>query len=103
MADGEKSTFFETTDIKVVDGFPLPTRQTRKLVVACTLTFCAMLAVLVTFSGNPENSLHVSAQSWAFGMATATVFAYVFGAVIDNFNVIKNITGTTAAKKKANG
>ena len=99
MADSNSQTFFETTDVKVIQGYPIPTRQARKLIVAFTLTFCAVTAALVTIYGDPTNSLHSSAQAWAFGMSATTIFAYVFGAVIDNSNVIKSMD----AIKKTNG
>ena len=95
------SSQLETTsvvdgDMTFVDGLPLPTRRTRKKIVYGTLCFCAAAIGLTTVFGDPANSLHVSAQSWAFGMAGATVFAYVFGAVVDNFNVMR--TSLTKSK-----
>lgn len=76
-----------TNEPVIVNGVPLPSRQTRRRLVVGTLLFCAAVIAYVIHWGHPENSLHTSALSWAFMTATATLFAYVFGAVIDNWNV----------------
>lgn len=79
--------------LTLVNGIPLPSRQTRKRLVVGTLLFCASVITYVIGWGHPENSLHSSGLAWAFATATATLFAYVFGAVVDNWNV------STAIKK----
>lgn len=78
-------------EITTINGIPLPSRRTRRRFVIATLVFCWSVAVYVIGWGNPTNSLHVSALAWAFGTSAATIFAYVFGAVMDNWNVSKSI------------
>ena len=68
----------------------LPSRRTRKNIVIYTLLLCTSIVYTIIFAGNPENSLHVSALGWAFSVYMTTVFAYVFGAVVDNFNFWKS-------------
>jgi len=82
----------ENAEIVTVNGLPLPTRRTRRAFVITTMLFCWAVIVYVVVWGNPANSLHTSALAWAFGTSTATLFAYVFGAVIDNWNVLRNNT-----------
>lgn len=50
---------------------------------------CWILIGFLMISGSDENSLHVSALAWAFMLMASTIFAYVFGAVVDNFNFWK--------------
>lgn len=69
----------------------LPTRSTRRKIVYATLMFCAALITFIVYEGKPDNSLHSSALGWAFTTALAVIGAYVFGAVWDNSNVLKNI------------
>jgi len=78
------------TDITFVNGLPIPTRTTRKQLVIGTLIFCASMIAYVVIKGEPTNSLHSSALAWSYTLMGATLFAYVFGAIMDNFNVIKN-------------
>lgn len=78
-------------DIVTVNGIPLPLRKTRKHVVYTTLGFCGAVIAAVTYAGDPANTLHVSAQSWAFGTSIAIIMGYVFGAVADNYNLYKNV------------
>ncbi len=73
-----------------INGMPIPDRGTRKRFVIYMLVFCAIVIGYIIFSGDPANSLHVSAMAWAWGVAAATFFAYVFGAVVDNFNVMRH-------------
>ncbi len=80
-----------TDDLVIVNGLPLPTRRQRKRLVVITLVFCALTIGYVVGWGDPANSLHTSALAWSFGTAVATLFAYVFGAVADNLNVIRNV------------
>lgn len=86
-----EQTKTSTEDMIVVNGLPLPTRRQRKRMVLGMMLFCAGIVTYVTIWGDPSNSLHTSALAWAFGAAVATLFAYVFGAVADNFNLIKNV------------
>lgn len=73
----------------MVNGIPLPRRSTRKKFVLGTVIFCALMITYITGWGNPENSLHTSCLAWAWGIGFTTILAYVFGAVIDNLNVMK--------------
>lgn len=73
-----------------INGMPLPNRSTRKRFVIYMLLFCAAVIIYTIGWGAPGNSLHVSALAWAWGVAATTFFAYVFGAVVDNFNVLRN-------------
>lgn len=91
----------ENTDIKIIDGLPIPTRKTRKQIVVATLLFCWSIIIFSLVWGNPENMMHVSAQSWAFGLSGATIFSYVFGAVIDNYNVMRNASGDFFFRNKS--
>lgn len=72
------------------NGIPLPNRSTRKRFVIYMLVFCAIVIGYTILAGDPANSLHVSAMAWAWGVAATTFFAYVFGAVVDNFNVMRH-------------
>lgn len=73
-----------------INGVPLPNRSTRKRFVIYMLLFCGFVIGYTIGWGNPGNSLHVSAMAWAWGVAATTFFAYVFGAVIDNLNVMRH-------------
>lgn len=67
----------------------LPKRSTRRKIVYATLSFCAFTIFNVIVLGDPENTLHQSALSWAFTLAAATIGGYIFGAVWDNQNVLR--------------
>lgn len=69
-------------------GLPLPTRKTRKRLVIAVLVFCASVIGSIITWGDPSNSLHTSAMAWSFATLVGTFFAYVFGAVVDNWSVI---------------
>lgn len=73
----------------MVNGLPLPKRSTRRRIVIGTMVFCAAVIVGVLWKGDPANSLHVSALSWSYATFIGVVFAYVFGAVFDNWTVWK--------------
>lgn len=70
----------------ILSSLPLPSENTRKQIVISTLLFCAASIVGVTVFGEPENSLHTSAQAWAFGTSILVIMGYVFGTVVDNYN-----------------
>ncbi len=72
------------------DNSFVPSRSTRRKIVYATLLFCGALISYIVYAGSSENSLHTSAMSWAFTTALAVIGAYVFGAVYDNSNVLKN-------------
>lgn len=86
-----------SADMVLINGIPLPTRQTRKQIVVSTLIFCWTIIIYVVGWGSPTNSLHESAMAWAWGASLAVVSAYVFGAVIENFSVMKS--NATVVKK----
>lgn len=70
-------------------GVILPTRRTRRNVVIATLLFSwAVIAWIVT-KGDPANSLHQSALAWSYATFVGVIFAYVFGAVADNWSLLK--------------
>lgn len=84
------STQVVDVDYAIVNGLPLPSRKTRKGIVIYTMLFCTLLICVLLFKGTPGNSLHESALAWAFSVYAGVVFAYVFGAVIDTYNVLKS-------------
>ncbi len=67
----------------------MPRRSTRRSIVYVTLSFCAVLSAYVIGWGDPANTLHTSALSWAFTLAGMTIGGYIFGATFDNANVLK--------------
>jgi hypothetical protein len=79
-----------TDDIVIINGLPLPTRKTRRNIVISTLVFCGIVIMFVVGWGDGNNSLHTSALAWSYTLMAAVIFAYVFGAVVDNFNVLKS-------------
>lgn len=76
-----------------VTNLPLPTKTTRKNIVVTTLLFCWAIIVWLIADGEPSNSLHSSALAWAWGVSMTVIMAYVFGAVVDNFNALKSSNG----------
>ena len=80
----------EGTIVKV-DGIPLPPQHTRRQIVVATILFSWACIVSMIVLGDPANSLHVSALGWAFTTMLGVIFAYVFGAVTDNYNIWKKI------------
>lgn len=86
MPQESNSNFTEVT----VNGLPLPSRTTRKNIVTVTIVACWVLIGYLIVFGSAQNSLHQSALSWGFTLMGATIFAYVFGAVLDNFNFWKS-------------
>jgi hypothetical protein len=78
-----------TNEILTINGLPLPSRKTRRAIVVSTLLFCWSLIAYVVIGGDGNNSLHTSALAWAFATSVTVIFAYVFGAVADNFNFLK--------------
>lgn len=73
-------------------GTLLPTRATRRGIVVATLLFVWTVIAFVVVNGDPANSLHQSALSWSFATFIGVVFAYVFGAVLDNWGLWKSMT-----------
>ncbi len=69
----------------------LPTRNTRRAIVIATLIFMWVMIAYLTLFGDPLNSLHQSGLSWSFMTMLAVIFAYVFGAVVDNWNLWKTM------------
>lgn len=83
-----------------VNGIPLPTRKTRKQIVISVLIFSWAVIAYIVIWGSPTNSLHESALSWAYSSMVAVVFAYVFGAITDNYNVWKNSSNSKSLTKE---
>lgn len=83
-----------------INGIPLPNKITRRNIIAVTLIFCWSIIIWLIADGKSDNSLHTSDLAWSFGVSTAVIMAYVFGAVVDNFNVLKNSGGNFNIKKK---
>lgn len=77
-------------DYVMVNGMPLPSRKTRKGIVIYTMLLCTLLIFAILAKGTPGNSLHESGLAWAFSVYAGVVFAYVFGAVIDTYNVLRS-------------
>lgn len=63
----------------------LPTRKTRRIFSAVAGIFSLLLIVAIVCIGDPDNSLHQSALSWAFSMSMFVMAAYVFSAGYDKF------------------
>lgn len=74
-----------------VAGVPLPSQSTRKQIVVATILYCWTTILLILRYGEPTNSLHTSALAWLFASFIGVIFAYVFGAVADNYNVLRKI------------
>lgn len=60
-----------------------PTRKTRRIFAAVGLMFSFLVISYVTYGGDPGNTLHQSALSWAFSMAMFIMGAYAFSASFD--------------------
>lgn len=73
-----------------IAGIPLPGRRTRRAIVTTTIVFTWACIGSIMAWGDPANSLHQSALSWSYSTMLAVIFAYVFGAVTDNYTVWKN-------------
>ncbi len=67
----------------------MPRRRTRRKIVYSTLFTCAQVVGYVLLWGDPANTLHTSALSWAFTLAGMTIGGYIFGATFDNANVLE--------------
>lgn len=92
MAEKTNENFNEISFDEVQTGkFPLPTRKVRKEITVGTLLFNAFIIVQVVFNGSATNTLHESALSWSYTSSLVLIMGYVFGAVMDNFNVMKRI------------
>jgi hypothetical protein len=88
----ENENFNEISYGEIETGkFPLPTRKTRKEITIGTLLFNGFIIVQVVFNGSATNALHESALSWSYTSSLILIMGYVFGAVMDNFNVMRKI------------
>ena len=58
---------------------------TRRRIVVISLLFTWVLIGLIVWQGDPANSLHASALSWAFVANMAVLFAYSFGIVVQRY------------------
>ncbi len=74
--------------------FRLPTSVAQRNFVLASLLFHWGLIVYIVLYGNANNSLHVSAMAWAFGVSVLTFGAYVFGANWETATLLKNSTVT---------
>ncbi len=68
-----------------------PTWRNRRRVIFLTLLFCAGIVAYVTVWGDPASRLHETVAWAAFGLAGVVISGYVFGAVIDDANVMKGL------------
>ena len=92
MAEKTNENFKEISFDEVQTGkFPLPTRKTRKEITVGTLLFNAFIIVQIIFNGSDKNTLHESALTWAYTSSLVLIMGYVFGAVMDNFNVMRRV------------
>lgn len=84
-----------TNTVEMLPGFAettlleLPSRKTRRTIVVFTLLMCWIVITAILLNGDSLNSLHSSALAWAFSLNAATLFAYVFGSVVDIYNLSK--------------
>ena len=62
-----------------------PTRKTRRRFAIAALLFSFIVIGYVTYDGDPNNTLHQAALSWAFSMAMFVMGAYAFSATYDKF------------------
>lgn len=82
MSDVQTNENFEM----MVNGLPLPSRQTRRRIVYFTILACWSVIAFILTKGSDDNTLHTSALAWSYMLMASVIFAYVFGAVVDNFN-----------------
>lgn len=81
-------------------GVVLPTRSTRRNIVIGVLLFSWALITWIVLKGDPANTLHQSAMAWSFATSIGVIFAYVFGAVLDNWNLLKTGLSEFLIEKK---
>lgn len=67
-----------------------PSWKIRRRIVIATLAFCAFCVSWIMIRGDERSVLEVIVMC-AFGLAGSTIGAYVFGAVWDDKNVMKEI------------
>ena len=67
-----------------------PSWKIRRRIVIATLLFCAFCVTWIMIGGDERSVLEVIVMC-AFGLAGSTIGAYVFGAVWDDRNVMKEI------------
>jgi hypothetical protein len=72
-----------------MESEPDLTRKNRLWFAGLTLVFCAGLVLWTTLCGVPSNSLHASAQAWAFGIIAAILAGFGFGAVAPSLAGLK--------------
>jgi len=68
----------------------MPKRSTRRNIVYGVLIFCCLLIGYIVYTGDADNTLHQSTLSWAFSLSGFVIAGYVFGQVVDNWNVIRH-------------
>ncbi len=91
-----------TNDVVTVNGIPLPSSGTRVWFSAITVAFCFLIISLVTWMGDPTNTLHTSALAWAFSTTIFVLGGFIFGAVYDNYNMYKTMPTLIKAQAEAN-
>lgn len=67
-----------------------PSWKIRKRIVIATLIFCAFCVLWIMMRGDERSVLEVIVMC-AFGLAGSTIGAYVFGAVWDDRNVMREL------------
>jgi hypothetical protein len=67
-----------------------PSWKIRRRIVVSTLIFCAFCVLWIMIRGDARSVNEVIVMC-AFGLAGSTIGAYVFGAVWDDRNVMKEI------------
>lgn len=67
-----------------------PSWKIRRRIVIATLLFCAFCVLWIMIRGDERSVLDVIVMC-AFGLAGSTIGAYVFGAVWDDKNVMKEL------------
>lgn len=67
-----------------------PVWKIRRTVVICVLFFCAFCVLWIMFD-NKDRSIYEVIVVSSFGLAFSTIGSYIFGAVWDDANVMKEI------------
>lgn len=89
-------------DVVTVNGIPIPPSGTRTWFAGITVAFCFLIIALITWMGDPTNTLHTSALAWAFSTVIFVLGGFIFGAVYDNYNMYKNMPTLIKAQAEAN-
>lgn len=69
----------------------------RRWTIFATLAFCAyVITYVMVWYGEPDSRVAETLVTMSFGTASAVVLGYVFGAVIDDKNVVTKIMDARA-------